>query len=124
MKTTVLDLVSIEPKFSNEEGSGLRVSPFYELYLQIKNSGISNIAEENLRMFLSKEDHFIEGRLFDVVALTGEVLPLEIWLEIHLNSRGKSDQIQSAYRCFLYLIDQAVDHVDMSPATSLASQCS
>ena len=63
-------------------------------------------------MFLSEESHFNDSRLFDVVALTGEILPLEVWFMINLNSRAKGEQIQAAYRCFMFMIDVGIDKAD------------
>lgn len=36
MNKLVSDLMTVDPKLSCEDNGGLRVSPFYELYLQIK----------------------------------------------------------------------------------------
>jgi hypothetical protein len=44
MRATVSELTTIDPSSLPEE-SALQLSPFYELYLQLKQTGISNIAE-------------------------------------------------------------------------------
>jgi hypothetical protein len=105
MADTLNSLTTMDRKIIGEDNSHFRVSPFYELYLQIKESGIGNISEERLRLFISKEEHFKDPRLFDVVALTSETLPLEIWFELNLNSKVKNDLIAMAYRCFVFVVD-------------------
>lgn len=56
-------------------------------------------------MFISEEEHFKDPRLFDVVALTLETLPLEIWFELNLSSKVKNELISMAYRCFVFVVD-------------------
>lgn len=62
-----------------------------------------------MRLFISNEENFKDVRLFDVVALTGETLPLEIWFEINLSSKVRNDVISNAYRCFLFVVDSALE---------------
>lgn len=114
MLETVNSLSAMDQRAVGEDSAQLRVSPFYELFLQIRDSGIDNISEERLRLFISKEEHFCDSRLFDVVALTGETLPLEIWLELNLNSKGRGDLVALAYRCFVFVVDAHLDKAQPS----------
>lgn len=114
MLETVNSLSAMDQRAVGEDSALLRVSPFYELFLQIRDSGIDNISEERLRLFISKEEHFCDSRLFDVVALTGETLPLEIWLELNLNSKGRGELVALAYRCFVFVVDAQLDKAQPS----------
>mgnify|MGYP000654564119 CR=1 FL=1 len=73
-------------------------------------------------MFLSKEESFNDERIFDVVALTLQTLPLEVWYEINLNKRARGEMIQLSYKCYLYVTDVLLDQLNDENFESLLEE--
>jgi len=69
-------VTNFESRIMESDLSQMKISPFYELFLTLKDSGGKQISEERLRAFISTGDNYKDPRIFDVVALTGCLFPL------------------------------------------------